>query len=413
MFKRRGFTLIELIVSVTLLIIAISIALFATVGVGGLIQKTDARGVVSESARSVSDEIRSIVGDVPVGAVSLLEPNADGKTFAAIRVKAFSSTPSNNICTVVGRSIVSLEGGEEQYTINKSGTVVALKIYSVDAGGLCPLVTSKPYYQNRLIDTQSIAKDLSFYLQNIPCQTQTASCVTKQLLRFAVTVELSQKTAGTVAETRQPTVTLQDGLPIGLVNESSAALNIDTTALAAGTTGTAYTDTVTASGGSPAYTWSIVAGSLPPGNPAFNLNASTGVITGTPTAVGTFNFTVKVIDASNTAVTRPLSITISAGAGPLTVTTLILSPPSASESTPYSSAPIQASGGTQPYTWSLIGAPAWLAIGASSAVISGTPPPGSSAGSPYTFTVKVTDAAANTATKLLTLTVGLGGLHGF
>jgi len=44
--KRSGFTLIELIVSVALLLSALSIALFAVVGTSGLIQKTDARGVV-------------------------------------------------------------------------------------------------------------------------------------------------------------------------------------------------------------------------------------------------------------------------------------------------------------------------------------------------------------------------------
>jgi hypothetical protein len=42
--------------------------------------------------------------------------------------------------------------------------------------------------------------------------------------------------------------------------------------------------------GSPAPSFSVVSGSLPPG---LSLNASTAAITGTPTAVGTYPFTVR------------------------------------------------------------------------------------------------------------------------
>lgn len=50
--------------------------------------------------------------------------------------------------------------------------------------------------------------------------------------------------------------------------------------LANGTVGMAYTSSLTASGGLPGYAWDITAGSLPPG---LSLNASSGVIAGTPT----------------------------------------------------------------------------------------------------------------------------------
>src|SRR5207247_1091690 len=54
--------------------------------------------------------------------------------------------------------------------------------------------------------------------------------------------------------------------------------------------GVAYSSSLTASGGVPSYTFSIVpgSGSLPGG---LSLNASNGLISGTPTGYGIFNFT--------------------------------------------------------------------------------------------------------------------------
>jgi hypothetical protein len=85
-----------------------------------------------------------------------------------------------------------------------------------------------------------------------------------------------------------------------------APLAISTTALPTGTVGTAYSQILTATGGSAPYLWSIAAGALPAG---LSLNAVTGAITGTPTTTGSATFTVQVKDANLTASTRSLSIT--------------------------------------------------------------------------------------------------------
>ena len=53
------------------------------------------------------------------------------------------------------------------------------------------------------------------------------------------------------------------------------------------------------------------AGTLPAG---ITLNASTGVLAGTPTAGGTSNFTIKVTDATGQTATQATAITILAGA---------------------------------------------------------------------------------------------------
>jgi hypothetical protein len=87
-------------------------------------------------------------------------------------------------------------------------------------------------------------------------------------------------------------------------------LSITTTSLPAVTTGSAYSQTLVASGGTTPYTWSIVSGfgTLPPG-----LSLSTGGnISGTPSTAGTYNFRVQVTDAASATATRDLSIAVTA-----------------------------------------------------------------------------------------------------
>ena len=94
-------------------------------------------------------------------------------------------------------------------------------------------------------------------------------------------------------------------------------ISITTTSpLASGSVGAAYSQTLTATGGSPAYTWSIASGSLPAG---LSLNASTGAITGTPTAAGgPTSVTFRVTDSAAATTTKALSITIGKGTPTIT-----------------------------------------------------------------------------------------------
>jgi uncharacterized repeat protein (TIGR01451 family) len=62
-----------------------------------------------------------------------------------------------------------------------------------------------------------------------------------------------------------------------------------------GVTSFGYTATVTTQGGVDPRTWAITQGALPPG---VSLDPNTGLLTGTPTTPGTFNFTVQVTDSA-------------------------------------------------------------------------------------------------------------------
>src|SRR5262245_11827339 len=90
---------------------------------------------------------------------------------------------------------------------------------------------------------------------------------------------------------------------------AAGPLTITTTALPAAAVNQAYSATLAASGGTPPYTWALASGTLPAG---LTLTPSTGAITGTPTAAGTANFTVRVTAGAQN-VTKALSITVNAG----------------------------------------------------------------------------------------------------
>jgi hypothetical protein len=64
----------------------------------------------------------------------------------------------------------------------------------------------------------------------------------------------------------------------------------------------------------PPFTWSLAGGTLPPGLTMF----PNGQLYGTPTATGTFTFTVKVTDVNGQAATQAFSLTISSQPPPLT-----------------------------------------------------------------------------------------------
>src|SRR6266567_1025363 len=98
-----------------------------------------------------------------------------------------------------------------------------------------------------------------------------------------------------------PAVFLRIGLGSGL--------SITTTSLPVGTNGVAYAANLTAQGGTPPYTWTVIAGSLPAG---LSLNPATGAISGTPSGSGS-SFTVRVTDSSSSpqSATQALSIAIS------------------------------------------------------------------------------------------------------
>ena len=168
---------------------------------------------------------------------------------------------------------------------------------------------------------------------------------------------------------------------------------INTSTLPNGNAGVSYSQSLSASGGTPPYTWTVASGSLPSG-----LSLSTGgAITGTPAAAGTASFTVQVKDATGVTATKALALTIISS---LTITTV--SPLTSGEVSVAYSVTLAATGGTAPYTWSVAsgGLPSGLTL-ATGGAITGVP---ASAGV-FNITVLATDSNHLTASAPLTLTI--------
>lgn len=101
------------------------------------------------------------------------------------------------------------------------------------------------------------------------------------------------------------------GYSCGGTSTFSTQLSITNSSLANGTVGQAYTDQLSASGGSGSYaSWALAnASTLPAG---LSLNPITGAITGTPTAVANGSVDLTVTDSLSASVTKSLSFAIAA-----------------------------------------------------------------------------------------------------
>jgi hypothetical protein len=149
-----------------------------------------------------------------------------------------------------------------------------------------------------------------------------------------------------------------------------------------------FTQTLTATGGTGTYAWSVSSGTLPAG---ITLDPVTGILSGTPTNNGTFSFTVDVTDNNappgfgqqpySWVINPPVSLS------PSSLSAMVVGVPFAES--------VSASGGTVPYNYAVTAGtlPAGLVLDALTGAITGTP----TASGAYSFTITATDAVTASA----------------
>jgi hypothetical protein len=180
---------------------------------------------------------------------------------------------------------------------------------------------------------------------------------------------------------------------------AAPTITLSPTTLPNATVGVAYSQTVAASGGASPYGYAVTAGSLPVG---LTLNTATGALVGTPTAAGTFNFTLSATDANAFTGSRAYTATVGAPTLSLAPATL----PNPVVGVAYSQT-LSASGGTAPYSHAVTAGslPTGLTL-SSGGTLSGT----TRVAGTFNFTVQSTDSSTGTgapfaATRAYSLTI--------
>ncbi len=185
------------------------------------------------------------------------------------------------------------------------------------------------------------------------------------------------------------------------ITVSAPTVVIDTASLAVATADSAYTQTLSSSGGASPYRYALSSGALPAG---LSLSAS-GTLSGTPTATGTFAFDVTSTDSSTGtgpfSTTRSYSLQVDA---PL----LAVAPVSATIGYGAGPSPVSLAITGVASSVAVVSAPAHGSAVASGTTITYTPAPGHAG--PDSFSYSASDAYTTTAAATVSITVSAPSL---
>ncbi|GAP71817.1 bacterial Ig-like domain [Candidatus Symbiothrix dinenymphae] len=217
-------------------------------------------------------------------------------------------------------------GATGAQTTKDTSNVAVVTVTAVPPAGTAPTITTTSLtagtvgtaYSQTLTATGSTPITWSVTVGTLPAGLNLNASTgeisgTPTTAGAAVTFTVQAANGTSPDDTKVLSITINAAAPAG------TAPTITTTSLPAGTVGTAYSQTLTATGSTP-ITWSVTVGTLPAG---LNLNASTGEISGTPTTAGAaVTFTVQAANGTSPDDTKALSITINAASVAVTGVTL-------------------------------------------------------------------------------------------
>ncbi len=295
-------------------------------------------GTVPVSVKSVSLNPSSVLsGATSTGTVTLSGPAPSGGAAVAL-------STSDPVSTTLSQSTVTVAQGATTATFTVTANSVASTTtatisasYGGNAASAVLTITPLPGVASLTLNPSTLVGGASStatvtLTQAAPTggavvnltSTNTAVATVPASVTISAGSSAGSFTITTFTVTAQTAVTITAAYGTGnktatLTVNPLVPLVISTQSVPAGTVSIAYSSTLTATGGTTPYSWSVSAGSLPTG---LTLGSTTGVISGTPTAAGTFTFTIKATDSGSPAqtATQALSIAITAaGSCPCTI----------------------------------------------------------------------------------------------
>lgn len=227
--KNRAFTIIELLISVVILVLAVIIALQASLGTSSVVKRVQVRTDLSDGQRNVIDNLR-LTASVPLtDGVSVkstvsyadpdddtslsLTPTADNQPGFAVEVRRFAQDANENICYLIGRMrVMRGEDGQEKFFLGATTAEdrVGLLVAPLNAAGSCEY-TNLIYRGTLTPDTVQVT-EFSLVLRKSSCLV--GSCEIGQL-RYHLT-QVAKTVTKTNNDKTVPSLDVLGGLFLGL-----------------------------------------------------------------------------------------------------------------------------------------------------------------------------------------------------
>ncbi|WP_248764995.1 putative Ig domain-containing protein [Pseudomonas protegens] len=352
--------------------------------------------VVTSSAvptlTSVSPNSGSIAGAT---AVTLTGSNFTGATSVSFGGTAAPSYTVNNATTITATTPAHAAGAVNVTIITPGGsaTLTNSYTYAVPAPTVGPVSATVAANSNANPITLSLSGGAATSVAVASAASHGTATASGTSISYTPTAGFSGSDSFTYTATNASGTSSPATVTITV---SAPTINLSPGSLSNGTVNTAYSQTVSASGGTPPYNYAITGGSLPAG---LVLNTSTGLISGTPFGTGTFNLTVTATDANNATGSRAYSLVVNSLAAPLAsnVSTTVAANSSAN------TIPLNITGGA-PASVAVASAASHGTATASGTSITYTPAAGFSGSDSFTYTA--TNASGTSSPATVTITVG-------
>jgi hypothetical protein len=208
-------------------------------------------------------------------------------------------TPGNYWFEVIVTDSPNLDQGSKSFVIYVGG--------GVSSGGVVSVSVSPASVTLSSAGKQQFTATVSGTSNTGVTWSATAGSFNATGLYVAPAVTVQTNVVVTATSLADPAKSASASVTVAPGNQPS--LQITTGSLPQAQQGSTYSQSFTATGGTTPYSWSISAGTPPPG---LTMN-SNGDLSGMPTTTGTFNFTVMVADASGKTATGSFSVTTIAG----------------------------------------------------------------------------------------------------